>query len=214
MPNEKPETLSEAMSASKLESESKASLVPIYLWGGLFVIASFALPAISRHYEWGHAMTLVGILSVMLLTIPMFRASTQYAKKTSGFVSPALKNYNKRMFIWMFSYAVLLSVSLWLFDKYELSGAILYIIALLPALPMIYFTWVIGQYLSEETDEYVRLNHAKASLYATGFLLCIASLWGFLEQFDAVPFIPSWLAVPIWALGFGIGHGINKVKGA
>lgn len=214
MPNEKPETLSEAVSASKLESESKASLVPIYLWGGLFVIAMFAVPAISRYYEWGHAVTLVGILAVMLLIIPMARASMKYAKKTSGFISPAIKNYNKRIFIWMFSYAVLLIVSLWLFENYELSGALLYGVALLPALPMIYCIWAIGQYLSEETDEYVRLNHAKASLYATGFLLCIASLWGFLEQFDAVPFIPSWLAVPIWALGLGIGHGINKVQGA
>ncbi len=192
----------------------KPSIRPIILWAGLFVVAMFAVPLAVQYFELGHIVMLAAVLCVMLLLIPMVRASTAYAKQTSGFISPAMKNYNKRMFIWMISYAILLSFSLWFFQKYEPSGALLYIIAILPALPMIYCVWIMGQYIAEESDEYVRMKNAQASLYATGFLLSVASIWGFLEQFEAVPFIPSWMAVPMWAMGLGFGHAMNKVKGA
>ncbi len=192
----------------------KPSIRPIILWAGLFVMAMFAAPLTVQHFDLGHIVMLAAVLCTMLLLIPMVRASTLYAKQISGFVSPAMKNYNKRMFIWMISYAILLSFSLWFFQKYEPNGALLYIIAILPALPMIYCVWTMGQYLAEESDEYVRMKNAQAGLYATGFLLSVASIWGFLEQFDAVPFIPSWIAVPMWAMGLGFGHAMNKVKGA
>lgn len=194
--------------------ESKPSIWPITLWAGLFFVAMFAVPTVVQYFELGHVIMMVGVFCAMLLLIPMVRASSAYAKKTSGFISPAMKSYNNRTVIWMVSYAILLSFSLWFFQKYEPKGALLYGIALLPALPLIYCVWNMGQYLAEESDEYVRMKNAQASLYATGFLLCVASIWGFLEQFDAVPFIPSWMAVPIWAIGLGFGHAINKVKGA
>ena len=34
----------------------------------------------------------------------------------------------------------------------------------------------------------------------------IGSFWGFLETFELVPHVPGWWAVPIWALGMGLGQ--------
>jgi len=41
---------------------------------------------------------------------------------------------------------------------------------------------------------------AEAALWATGGLLAVATVWGFLEMFGLVPHIESWAAFPIWAV--------------
>ena len=37
-------------------------------------------------------------------------------------------------------------------------------------------------------------------------MLAIGSFWGFLETFELVPHVPGWWAVPIWAIGMGLGQ--------
>ena len=55
--------------------------------------------------------------------------------------------------------------------------------------------------LREETDEYLRMRLVEQSLVATGILLTVATLYGFLNAFDLAPRIDAWAAVPLWAVG-------------
>ena len=45
-----------------------------------------------------------------------------------------------------------------------------------------------------------------ASLIGLGLVLSAGSFWGFLETFGLVPHVPGWWAVPIWAIGMGLGQ--------
>ena len=54
-------------------------------------------------------------------------------------------------------------------------------IAVLPALPLLYVFWIIGRYLAEQHDEYLRLLQVRKALVATGFTLAVATVSGFLE---------------------------------
>jgi hypothetical protein len=113
-----------------------------------------------------------------------------------------------------FSYMIMLFAAISAFNQLDPKGPLLWIIAVLPALPIGYFVWALGRYLVEETDEYIRMKQISAGLFATGVLLVSATIWGFLETFGVAPHVPSWAAIPVWAIGLGLGHFYNKLRGA
>ena len=126
--------------------------------------------------------------------------------------SPAIKRYNRRVIALSLIYAALLFGAVYLFVHHLLSGPIAYVAAVLPALPIIGIFVVIGRYLVEESDEYLRDQFVRQALIATGFALSIATAWGFLENFDLVPHVYAYYAAILWFAGLGIGAGVNKLQ--
>lgn len=121
----------------------------------------------------------------------------------------ATKRYNRAVVVLSIVYVALLFAAVLAIDHHGLSGPAAYIVAILPALPIIGFFAAIGRYLLEESDEYQRLLRIRQALVATGFALSIATAWGFLESFDLAPhFDAYWIAV-IWFLGLGLGSCVN-----
>jgi hypothetical protein len=47
-------------------------------------------------------------------------------------------------------------------------------------------------------------------LIATGFLLSVATAWGFAEDFDVLPHVPAFYAVVVWFGGFWLGACVNR----
>jgi len=62
---------------------------------------------------------------------------------------------------------------------------------------------IMGLYLREETDEFERAVQVESALWATGGMLAIATVWGFLETFRLAPYVPTWAVFPLWALLLG-----------
>ena len=98
--------------------------------------------------------------------------------------NPAIRRYNRRVIILSLIYAIVLLAAVYAFKHHLLSGPVAYAVAILPALPIIGIFAAIGLYLVEETDEYVRMWMVRQSLWASGFALSIATIWGFLESFE------------------------------
>ena len=86
-----------------------------------------------------------------------------------------------------------------------------YLAAVLPALPIIGIFGAIGRYLVEEQDEYVRMLMVRQTLWASGFALSVATVWGFLESFDLVGHVDAYYVAVLWFGGLGIGACINKL---
>lgn len=91
------------------------------------------------------------------------------------------------------------------------TGVPAFIAAALPAFPIIAVFALIGRYLFEEQDEYVRMLMVRQSLIATAFVLSVATVWGFLEDFDLVAHVPAYWAAILWFGGLGLGGCINKL---
>ncbi|WP_380781468.1 hypothetical protein [Sphingomonas sp. R86520] len=125
--------------------------------------------------------------------------------------SPAIRRYNRRVIILMLIYAAILMAVVYSFDRHLLSGSLAYLVAILPALPIIGVFFAIGRYLIEETDEYVRMLTIRQTLYASGFALSIATAWGFLEAFDLVGHIESYYIAVLWFAGLGFGSCMNAL---
>ena len=90
------------------------------------------------------------------------------------------------------------------------AGPLAWLIAILPSLPIFFLIWSMGAYIVEETDEYLRQRTIISALWATGFLLAIATCYGFLETFKLVPHVESWAVVPVWAIGLAAGNVIAR----
>ena len=124
--------------------------------------------------------------------------------------SPAWKRYNLRM-IWLsLAYAVCLLGAVYGFKHQLISGSIAYVVAIAPALPIIGIFAAMGRYLVEEQDEYVRMLIVRQTLWASGFALSVATIWGFLESFELVDHVDAYSVAVIWFIGLGIGQLINK----
>ena len=71
-----------------------------------------------------------------------------------------------------------------------------WLLATLPAGPILFVVWGIMRYLDEETDEYQRMLLVRGFVGAAGLTLAITTVWGFLQGYDLLPQAPMfWVFV-------------------
>ena len=124
--------------------------------------------------------------------------------------TPAWKRYNWRVVRLSALYVVFLIGAVYGFKHQLVPGALKYFVAMLPALPIIGIFGAIGRYLIEEQDEYVRMLMVRQVLWASGFALSLATIWGFLDSFDLVGHADGYYIVIAWFFGLGVGGLVNK----
>ena len=125
--------------------------------------------------------------------------------------NPAQKRYNRRVLWLSLTYAAFLCLAVYGFNHRLLHGPAAYVAAILPALPIIGVFGAMGRYLLEEQDEYVRMLMVRQTLWASGFALSLATIWGFLESFDLVSHIDAYYVAVLWFGGLGLGACMNKL---
>ena len=125
--------------------------------------------------------------------------------------SIAFRRYNWRV-IWLsLLYAGALLLAVYGFKHHLLSGGLAYGVAVLPALPIIGIFAAIGRYLVEEQDEYLRMLMVRQTLWASGFALSLATIWGFLESFGLAGHVDAYYIAVAWFFGLGLGGVINRL---
>jgi hypothetical protein len=202
-----------AVKEGVMTTSTQTGIRKSHLWGGAFFVGTLGMGGMSRALEWGGWQTMVAIMVPMLLLIPFIR-SMEREKSVSGCYSPAMRAYNRRAIIFALSYMIALFAAIAATDALKPTGILAYALAVLPSLPIVYMVYSMGRYLTDEADEYLRMKAVIAALFGTGILLVVATFWGFLESFKLVPHQPGWWAVPIWAIGLGLGQLWQKVRGA
>ena len=125
--------------------------------------------------------------------------------------SPANRRYNRRVILLSLAYAIFLLGAVYSFKHHLLSGLPAYVAAILPAIPIIGIFAAIGVYFIEEQDEYLRMLMVRQTLWASGFALSIATVWGFLESFEMVSHVEVYWVSVLWFGGLGLGACANKL---
>jgi hypothetical protein len=159
---------------------------------GIWLVATFAAPAAA----------LCWCVAVVL----------RRRRDTACATSPANRAYLRRFFPMMILYVVFLLGAVWLNKHLAPNGPLAIVLAVLPALPLIGVVWALGRLLVEEEDEYLRSLTARQFIVATGFMLAVTSIWGFLDAFDQVPHMPMYWAFIIWCVGLGVGTLVNEIR--
>jgi hypothetical protein len=124
--------------------------------------------------------------------------------------SPAIKRYTSRFTVAMVVYVVLILLVAWTFKSYHPKGLSAYVLAVLPALPIIAMLVVVGLYLAEEKDEFIRNLQVQSMLWGIGGTLAVTTVWGFLEDFVHVPHMDLFLAFPIFWFIVGVSTPIIR----
>ena len=124
----------------------------------------------------------------------------------------AQRRYNKRVIGLSLLYALLLVAAIMVFKRMHPSGPLAWLLAILPALPIMAIVAAMGRYLVEESDEYLRAMEVRKSLIATGFMLTVTTGWGFLQSFELLPHVDFYWAAIIWFGGLGVGGCVQALR--
>ena len=114
----------------------------------------------------------------------------------------AERRYNRGAIIAAIVYAVTLIGEQYALRYGDLAPAAKYALAALPALPVIAIFVLVGRYLVEEQDEYLRMRMIRQILWTTGVTLAVTTLWGFMED-AGLPHLPMFYVAVIWFGGLG-----------
>jgi hypothetical protein len=125
--------------------------------------------------------------------------------------TPAWKRYNVRL-IWLsLLYCAFLLPAVYGFKHELVPNSVAYLVAILPAVPIIGIFAAMGRYLVEEQDEYVRVLMVRKILWASGLTLSVATIWGFLDNFRLVGHADGYWLLVVWFAGLGLGGIVNKL---
>ncbi len=124
---------------------------------------------------------------------------------------PATRAYLRRFVPTMLAYVALVFLAPALIKRTGASGPLLWLLALLPALPIMVVFVLVARYWVELRDEYLRLLEVRKALVATGVTLSLAAGWGFLEIYAHAPHLPTFYIPVIWFGGLGLGSCVNKL---
>ena len=116
------------------------------------------------------------------------------------------RRYTKRLAITMFFYLAFMFLAGWSFHHLHPTGFIVYLLAVLPALPLVASLAVVGLYIAEETDEFERSILVQSMLWGLGGTLSVATVWGFLEDFARAPHLSSFYIFIFFWIFMGISQ--------
>lgn len=179
-----------------------------WFWAGLYFASSAIIATLKLTDAITGTVALILFFGAMGLLVPLVRAGERV-----HCASPVMVRYNRRFLAASFGYVLGLGIAITLWNAYELSGPVVFAIALLPTIPTFAMIWAMGRYLVEEQDEYLRYRTVRAALMSLGAVLAIGIFWGFLEMFELVPHIWAWWVLPVWAAGLGLAQLWMKVRG-
>lgn len=175
-------------------------------WGGLGLGIFAALVGLNFSGAINKSTTLI-LLAIPLSLMVLYVRALQRQPRSSACAGEASIRYTRGIAVASAAYLVGLGTALSVWRNYDPSTAVTWLLAMLPIAPIFWMIFVMGRYIVEEQDEYLRHRAVLASLIGLACLLAIGSFWGFLETFQLVPHVPGWWAVPIWAVGMGLGQG-------
>jgi hypothetical protein len=116
-------------------------------------------------------------------------------------VTKAGRRYVYRLAPTMALYLVFLFIAKWSFHHLHPTGLVVYVLAVLPALPLIGALAVVGLYIAEESDEFERTIIVQSMLWGLGGALSVSTIWGSLEDFANAPHLSTfYLFLFFWIL--------------
>jgi xanthosine utilization system XapX-like protein len=94
----------------------------------------------------------------------------------------------------------------WCFHHLHPTGPFVYLLAVLPALPLLATLAVVGIYIAEETDEFERSILVQSMLWGLGGALSVATVWGSLEDFARAPHLSAFYIYVFFWIFMGISQ--------
>jgi hypothetical protein len=122
------------------------------------------------------------------------------------------RRYIKRFAIAAALYLLTLFFATWTFRHDHPAGAVAYLLAVLPALPILGMIVVVGIYLAEEKDDFQRDLFVQSMIWSIGATLAVTTVWGFLENFTNISHLQPYLVFPMFSVFIGISTPLLRLR--
>ena len=109
-------------------------------------------------------------------------------------------------------YCVFLFITQWTFHHLHPTGLVVYLLAILPALPLVATLAIVGLYIAEESDEFERSIIVQSMLWGLGGALSVSTIWGFLEDFANAPHISTFYVYVFFWIFMGISQPFIRMR--
>jgi hypothetical protein len=183
-----------------------ATTMGLAFLGVAVAVAAFlaALWQLRVHHA-GFGLVLVATAVYGLAVVGIAWGAVWIGRRNAGVQcrSVAQQRYMRRMLIAQLAYVMSLVVAVAGYKLLPHGSPLMWAAAVLPAIPIIGWIGIMAFYFREETDEFERSVQTESALWATGGIMALATVWGFLEMFDLAPHIPAWAVFPAWAALIG-----------
>ncbi len=122
------------------------------------------------------------------------------------------RHYLYRLAFTQLLYIAFLFIAQWTFHHVHPTGPVIYLLAVLPALPVVASFGVVGLYIAEQSDEFERSITLQSVLWGLGGALSINTIWGFLEDYAGAPHLsPVYTYLFFWIL-MGISQPFIRMR--
>jgi hypothetical protein len=129
---------------------------------------------------------------------------------TSFRSNPAQRRYIWRFFSTTTAYVLLFAVSNRLFRTHRITGLGAVVLAMAPALAIVASIAVVGLYLAEEQDEFVRSVLVRSMLWGIAGTLAFATVYGFIEQSIPAENFPLYGVYPLFWILTGLAQAAHE----
>ncbi|MXO82250.1 hypothetical protein GRI35_02530 [Altererythrobacter aestiaquae] len=182
------------------------------LYVGLMFAAIGTVIALAATGAINGPTALIVMIAPLWLIIPAIKAANRRAEASCGGKNEVNRRYTKRVATFTSFYLATLALMTFVSKDYDPSLELRTFLAILPGLAIAGVFWAIGRLIVEQTDEFIRMLTIRQSLWATGFALSAASVWGFLENAEIVIHVDAYWWAVVWFLGLGLGAIANRIQ--
>lgn len=190
------------------EAKSGGRVLP---WFAAFLAAMVAMVIFVDMAGIKDKLVATGLMLLpALLLVPMVRNAMANSGQRGASGAPSVR-YLKRMAM----VSIVYLASLFLAEHMIEDGTATpfsIALAIVPGLAVAGYFWAIGRYMTELTDEFLRMLLVRQTLIATAFAFSAAAIYGFLENFELVPHVDAYWWPIAFFLGFAIGAVANKLQ--
>jgi hypothetical protein len=127
-------------------------------------------------------------------------------------LSKAGRSYIYRLAPTMALYLLFLFIAQWTFHHLHPTGLVVYLLAVLPALPLVGTLAIVGFYIAEESDEFELSIIVQSMLWGLGGALSVSTIWGFLEDFASAPHISTFYVYVFFWIFMGISQPFIRMR--
>ena len=124
----------------------------------------------------------------------------------------ASRSYNYRLLPTMLVYVLFTFIAQWSFHHLHPTGIMVYLLAILPAVPLVGSIAIVGLYIAEESDEFERSILVRSMLWGFGVALAIGSVWGSLETFANAPHRSAFYAYLSFWIVSAISQSVIRLR--
>lgn len=183
----------------------------VWPWFVAFLLAMLGMAAVIDMADVQSKLLATALMLVpIVFLVPMVRNAMAKAGLRGEAGAPQIR-YLKRMAVVSLVYLA----SLFLAEQVIEDGTVSVFsvtLAIIPGLAVAGYFWTIGRYMTELKDEFLRMLMVRQTLIATAFAFSLASIYGFLENFELVPHVDAYWWPITFFFGLAIGAIANKLQ--